>query len=118
MLKPIVGNDTMEKVLFSLEYFGKTYSTELSKTFNIPVNGIQQQLERLEIGGIAVSTMVGKTRLYQFNPRYPFLKELRILINKAIEFIPEKEIEEKYIKRTRPRMKGKPYERRLEKYRN
>jgi len=115
MLKPILGNDTMEKILFALEYFDKTYSTELSKIFDIPVNGIQQQLERLEKGGVAVSTKVGRTRIYQFNPVYPFLKELRILINKAIEFIPEKEIEEKYKKRKRPRMKGKPYVRRLEK---
>ena len=117
MLQPILGNNTMEKILFALEYSGKTYSTELSKTFDIPVNGIQQQLLRLERGGIVVSAMVGRTRLYQFNPRYPFLKELKILIDKAIEFIPEREIEEKYRKRTRPRMKGKPYELRLEKYR-
>lgn len=116
MLQPILGNNTMEKILFTLESFGQTYSTELSKTFDIPVNGIQQQIERLERGGIVVSTMIGKTRLYQFNPRYPFLKELKILIKKAIEFIPEKEVEEKYRRRTRPRMKGKPYELRLGKY--
>ena len=117
MLQPILGNDTMEKILFTLEIYGKTYSSELSKTFDISLNGIQQQLRRLENGNIVVSTMIGKTRLYQFNPRYPFLKELQILIKKAMEFIPEKEIQKNYRRRTRPRLKGKPYERRLEKYR-
>ncbi len=115
MLQPILGNNTIEKVLFTLEVYGKTYSSELSKTLNIPVNGIQQQLERLERGGVVVSIMIGKTRLYQFNPRYPFLRELKTLVKKAMKFIPEEEIQKNYRRRTRPRMKGKPYGSRLAK---
>jgi predicted ArsR family transcriptional regulator len=110
MLESLLGNSTIEKILFTLESFNQTYPTGLSKIFNIPVNGIQQQLERLENGGVVVSIMTGRTRLYQFNPRYPFLKELRALIKKAMEFLPEKEIQMYYKRRTRPRKKGKPYE--------
>ena len=76
--------------------------------FNIPVNGIQQQLKRLEDGGVVVSLMVGRTRQFQFNPRYPFLKELKALIQRAMEYLPEKEMQKYYRKRTRPRRKGKP----------
>lgn len=76
--------------------------------FNIPVNGIQQQMDRLENGGVLVSSLVGKTRLYQFNPRYPFLKELKSLIQKAMDFLSENELNKYYRKRTRPRKKGKP----------
>jgi len=108
MLEPLLGNGTIEKILFSLETYGQAYPKGLSRTFNISVNGIQQQLARLENGGVVVSAMVGRTRLYRFNPRYPFLKELRVLIKKAMEFLPEKEIQEYYSKRTRPRKKGKP----------
>jgi predicted ArsR family transcriptional regulator len=108
MLEPILGNGTIERILFTLESYGQAYPTELSKMFNIPVNGIQQQLERLENGGVVVSSMVGRTRLYQFNPRYPFLKELRALIQRAMEYLSEKEIQKYYRKRTRPRKKGKP----------
>jgi len=75
--------------------------------FNIPVNGIQQQMDRLENGGVLVSSLVGKTRLYQFNPRYPFLKELKSLIQKAMDFLSENELNKYYRKRTRPRKKGK-----------
>jgi len=110
MLESLLGNSTIEKILFTLESFDKAYPTGLSKIFNIPVNGIQQQLKRLENGGVVVSMMTGRTRLYQFNPRYPFLKELRALLKRAIEFLPEKEIEMYYKRRTRPRKKGKPYE--------
>lgn len=76
--------------------------------FDIPVNGIQQQMDRLENGGVLVSSLVGKTRLYQFNPRYPFLKELKSLIQKAMDFLSENELNKYYRKRTRPRKKGKP----------
>lgn len=107
MLEPLLGNSTIEKILFTLESYKQAYPSELSKMFNIPVNGIQQQLERLENGGVVVSSMVGKTRLYQFNPRYPFLKELRTLIRRAMEFLSEKEMQKYYRRRTRPRKKGK-----------
>ncbi len=108
MLEPILGNGTIEKILFTLESYGQAYPLELSKMFDIPVNGIQQQMDRLESGGVVVSSMVGRTRLYQFNPRYPFLKELRALIRRAMEFLPEKEMQQYYRRRTRPRKKGKP----------
>ena len=107
MLEPVFGNVTVEKILFALEVYGRGYPAGLAKLFGIPVNGIQQQLKRLEDGGIVVSLMAGRTRLYQFNPRYAFLKELRGLIQKAIQFLPEKEIEKYYRNRTRPRRKGK-----------
>ena len=108
MLEPILGNGTIEKILFTLESYEQAYPTGLSKMFNISVNGIQQQLERLENGGVVVSSMVGRTRLYQFNPRYPFLKELRALIKRAMQFLSEKETQQYYRRRTRPRKKGKP----------
>jgi len=76
--------------------------------FIIPVNGIQQQLERLENGSVVFSSLIGRTRIYQFNPRYPFLKELKSLIQKAMQFLSEEEIQKYYRKRTRPRKKGKP----------
>jgi len=108
MLESVLGNGTIEKILFTLEAYGQAYPTGLSKMFNISVNGIQQQLKRLEDGGVVVSLMVGRTRQFQFNPRYPFLKELKALIQRAMEYLPEKEMQKYYRKRTRPRRKGKP----------
>ena len=108
MLEPILGNSTIEKILFTLESYGQAYPLGLSKMFNISVNGVQQQMDRLENGGVIVSSMVGRTRLYEFNPRYPFLKELKELLKRAMDFLSEKELQEYYRKRTRPRKKGKP----------
>ena len=108
MLEPVFGNVTIEKILFALEVYGQAYPAGLAKLFVIPVNGVQQQLKRLEDGSVVVSLIIGRTRLYQFNPRYTFLKELKALIQKALQYLPEKEIQKYYVKRTRPRRKGKP----------
>jgi DNA-binding transcriptional ArsR family regulator len=72
------------------------------------VNRFQQQLRRLEDAGIIVSRLIGRVRIYTFNPRYPFLKEIKALIAEALEFLPEKERDAYYKKRTRPRRTGKP----------
>ena len=50
---------------------------------------IQEQLEKLEGGGVIVSREVGRTVLYEFNPRYAFLQELKAILEKAISFYPD-----------------------------
>lgn len=107
MLESLFGNSTIEKILYFFSVYGEAYAKQMSDVFTIPINGIQQQLKRLEEGGVLVSQLKGKTRLYQFNPRYPFLKELKPLLDRAISLLPENEIEEYYRRRTRPRRIGK-----------
>lgn len=100
----------MEKVLFFLLKNRSCYGSQLSKVFEQALSPIQKVLDRLEDGGIIVSFLEGKTRIYQFNPRYPFLKELEAFLSKAYEFLPQ-EIKERYYEtkeRRRPRKKGKP----------
>ena len=108
MLEGLFGNPVIEKIFFTLLVYNEIYALALAKTFDEPVNKFQQQLKRLEEGGIIVSRLVGNMRLYTFNPRYPFLKELKTLVSKAYEFVPVKEKEKYYRKRTRPRRAGKP----------
>jgi len=40
------------------------------------------------VPGIPHTSTLGCTRLYGFNPRYPFLKELKALLDKALSFYP------------------------------
>jgi hypothetical protein len=108
MLESLFGNSIVEKILFYLNTYGEGYPLGMARTFGVPVNRIQQQLKRLEGGGILVSRLFGKVRLYTLNPRYPFLKELAALISRAFEFVPESEKEAYYRMRTRPRRVGKP----------
>ncbi|MBI5213631.1 MAG: winged helix-turn-helix transcriptional regulator [Nitrospirae bacterium] len=108
MLEGLFGNVIVEKIFFFLNTYGEGYPSGIANTFGEPVNRIQQQLKRLEDGGILASRLVGKIRLYTFNPRYPFLKELKALITKSYDFLPELEKDKYYRMRTRPRRAGKP----------
>lgn len=108
MLEGLFGNVTIEKILFFLYVYAEGYPLGMARVFGVPVNRIQQQLKRLENGGVVVSRLVGKVRLYTFNPRFPFLKELKELTAKAYEFVPEKEKERYFRMRKRPRRAGKP----------
>lgn len=108
MLEGLFGNIVVERILFSLYVYEEVYALGLAKTFKEPVNRFQQQLRRLENGGIIVSRLAGRTRLYNLNPRYPFRAELNALIARAYEFIPDEERKTYYQKRTRPRRAGKP----------
>jgi hypothetical protein len=108
MLEGLFGNPVIEKIFFTILVYNESYALGLARTFDEPVNKFQQQLKRLEEGGVIVSRLVGRTRVYTFNPRYAFLKELTAFISRAYEFVPEPEKERFYSKRTRPRRTGKP----------
>ncbi len=110
MLEYLFGNPVIEKVLFFLLKNEKTYASELSKVFEIPLFSIQTALERLEKGGIIASYKEGRTRLYRFNPRFPMLQELISFLEKSYTFLPQN-FRRKYYERPirkRPRRKGKP----------
>jgi len=108
MLEKLFGNVTLEKVLFYIYNYDEGYAQRISDTFDISLNMVQAQLVKLEAGGILASSLKGKTRMYQWNPRYPMLKELKTLLSKAMEYLPESEIKKYYRIRTRPRRQGKP----------
>lgn len=108
MFEYLFGNKTAEKVLLYMQNYGEGHASEISATFSIPLNMIQKQLKRLEAGGILVSQPKGRTRLYLWNPRYFFKKELQSLLSKGLDSLGEEETRMYYRKRTRPRRSGKP----------
>ena len=108
MLESLFGNATVEKVLLYLQNYNEGYASEIATTFSISLSVVQKQLKRLEDGGVIVSQPKGRTRLFLWNPRYPFRKELQALLEKSFEFMPESEIKKYYRKRQRPRRTGKP----------
>jgi DNA-binding transcriptional ArsR family regulator len=109
MLEGIFGNASAEKVLLYLEQYEEGYATAIARTFdNLSLNMVQRQLERLERAGALVSALKGKTRIYTWNPRYPFRRELRALLRKALEALPTGERARYLAERRRPRRAGKP----------
>ncbi len=108
MLRPLFGSKGTENVLIFIAARGEGYAREISRFFESDISTTQNQLDKLELGGILVSHSKGRTRLYTFNPRYPFLKELKQMLDKALSFYPEAERERLVMNRRRPRRRGKP----------
>ncbi|MBL8025254.1 MAG: winged helix-turn-helix transcriptional regulator [Fibrobacteres bacterium] len=108
MLEQLFGSQSREKVLIYLLIRTDGYAREIARFFDIDLTPIQKQLERLELGNIIYCRKIGRTKLYSFNPRYPFLNELKTLLEKAFSFYPT-EIRNDLLKnRRRPRRAGKP----------
>lgn len=109
MLEGIFGNASAERILLYLEQYGEGYATAIARNFDrLSLHMAQRQLERFERAGALVSTLSGRTRVYRWNVRYPFHKELRALLAKALGALPAAERKRYFSERRRPRRAGKP----------
>lgn len=107
MIEVLLGSKNAERVLMFIYAREEGYAREIARFYETDLKSIQMQLEKLERGGVLVSRAVGRTRPYVFNPRYPFLNELKVLLEKAFSFYPEKERDALVMNRRRPRAPGK-----------
>jgi hypothetical protein len=108
MLEPILGSINSERVLVFIATRDEGYAREIARFYETGLDPIQKQLDKLETGGVLVSRTAGRTRLYTFNPRYPFVDELTALLEKTLGFYPEDLRERLVMSRRRPRRRGKP----------
>jgi hypothetical protein len=107
MIEVLVGSKNAERVLLYIFSREEGYAREIARFFKADLKSIQKQLDKLEAGGVLVSRDVGRTRPYTFNLRYPFLNELKGLLEKAFSFYPQEEKDELMMNRRRPRAKAK-----------
>jgi len=107
MIEVLLGSKNAERVLIYIFTRDEGYAREIATFYGTDLKPIQMQLDKFEKGGVLVSRSIGRTRPYEFNPRYPFLNELKTLLEKALSFYPANEQEELRMNRRRPRAKGK-----------
>ncbi len=108
MIESILGSANAERILVYLFVREKGYAREIAAFYETDLTPIQNQLQKFELGGVLVSFLVGRTRVFEFNPRYVFLPELKALLAKAFTFYSPEEIEKLKMVRKRPRRTGKP----------
>ncbi len=108
MLEPLLDSKIKEKILLTLLVRKEVYARDIASIFKTSLSPIQNQLKKLEKGGVVVSRLKGRTRLYLFNLRYPFLGELKNMLIKALRFVSAEEKKKYYAPRLRPRRAGKP----------
>ncbi|MCF7794637.1 MAG: winged helix-turn-helix domain-containing protein [Candidatus Cloacimonetes bacterium] len=107
MLENLLGSINKERVLIFLYCREEGYAKEIADFFEAPLTPILNQLNNLENGNILISQSKGRTKIFQLNPRYPFLKELKNLLEKTLAFYPDKERDLLINNRRRPRRNGK-----------
>jgi DNA-binding transcriptional ArsR family regulator len=107
VLEAIVGSAAAEKVLLYLQSYEQAYGREIAAAFGIAQSQVQKQLVKLESGGVLVSRQVGRTRVYEWNPRNLLVPSLRALLNSVLESLPTAEHQRYFRRRTRPRRSGK-----------
>ncbi|MBN1621603.1 MAG: hypothetical protein JW871_03330 [Endomicrobiales bacterium] len=88
MLEPILGNKVVEKVLLYILNYGDAYARGIARTFN----GVQQQIKRLENGGVIAVQNKENVRLYNLIPVILFLKNLRRCCRGCLMFYPKKRL--------------------------
>jgi hypothetical protein len=108
MLEAIFGNRTAERVFLHIYHYGEVHARAIADDYGVVVNPIRSQIEKFENAGILVGKAAGRTRLYSFNKKSPFVKPLQELLKIAYESIPIEEREVLFAARRRPRKKGKP----------
>lgn len=108
MIESLLGSINKERVLIYLYANGTGYARAIADFFDTHLRNIQVQLDNLEVGGILVSRQQGRTRVYEFNPRWPLKDELIALVKRLLAFYPPEEAERLLGIRKRPRRRGKP----------
>lgn len=107
-LEALFGNRTAVSVMLYLFHYGEAYATGIAKDLAIALSPVQRQLEKFETAGILISKTVGRTRVYAFNPKQPATRKLKELIQVFYEAMSQKERQQLFSARRRPRRRGKP----------
>jgi len=107
MLEVVFGSSAAERVLMYLQNYEQGYGREIAATFGMVQSQVRKQLEKFESGGFLVSRLIGRTRLYQWNPRNPLVPAIRALLSAAIDSLPTADRQRYLRQRTRPRRSGK-----------
>jgi len=108
MLEGLLGSDDAERVLLFLAARECGYGREIASFWQTRIYGVQRQLDKLEAGGILIANTVGRTRVYTWSPRWPFIDELKALLAKALSFLPDELGKRLALNRRRPRRRSKP----------
>jgi len=101
------GSGTRTRVLLVLSLLGESYARELARVLRAPLSAVQKALQSLELDGLVAGRSVGRTRVFQLDPRYFARDALKQFLLRLAE--PETALRGQVATlRRRPRRTGKP----------
>ena len=77
VLETLFGSINRERILIFLQARGEGYASEIANFYDIDLFPIQNQLARLEAGGVIVSRKIGRTVVFQLTQDMPCWKNCR-----------------------------------------
>ena len=107
MMSSPFGSRTRTQALVALALMDSSYPRELARLLDTALNNVQSALRSLERDGLVVARAVGRTRVFQLNPRYFAASSLRALLDKLAVADPELRDRVSALRR-RPRRTAKP----------
>jgi len=87
-LRYILGNATAEKVLLHVYYHNGATGRQISRDHNIDLDPVQKQLKRFEKGGVLRKERKGRSLIYYFDERCPYLEEIVGMLRKLYNGTP------------------------------
>lgn len=108
VLNGLLKAESQEKILIYLLVRNSGYAKAIADFFDAGVTPIQKQILKLEEQGILVSSNIGRSRVFQLNPQYRLLPELKALMEGALKAYPIEIKEALIMNRSKPRRTGKP----------
>ena|ERR1035437_6210234 len=100
------GSQTRTRLLLALELLGQSYARELARLLGASLSAVQKGLASLERDGLIAGRLMGRTRLFQVNPRYFAATQLRELIARLM--VADRDLKARAVElRRRPRRTGK-----------
>ena len=100
------GSQTRTRLLLALELLGQSYARELARLLGASLSAVQKGLASLERDGLIAGRLMGRTRLFQVNPRYFAATQLRELIARLM--VADRDLKARAAElRRRPRRTGK-----------
>ena len=107
-LAELLGSKTAEKIFLYLHHYPEAHARGLATDMRMGFSQVERQLKKYEDIGTLISRQVGKTRVYQFNPRYIFHAQIKEMIAKLYNAIPLAEKKALFPVRQKPRHRKKP----------
>ena len=101
------GSRSRTRVLVALARMGESYPRELARVLELSLFSVKRALRTLELDALVVARSMGRTRLYQLNPRYFARRDLDRYLSRLAEADGELNQTLSLLRR-RPRRTGKP----------
>jgi len=89
-LSCLLGNDTAEKVLLHVYYHNGATGRQIARDHHIALDPVQKQLRRFEKGGVLRKELKGKSLIYYFDERCPYLEEILGMLRKLYDGTPDR----------------------------